>query len=228
MYEKIAPEDLLGPLNSVERRNAPKELFLGGDRALLTHGRRVSVVGSRKATSAALQDADVVVKFLVRNGVVVVSGLAEGIDTKAHATAIVAKGKTVAVLATPLDECYPRKNLGLQKKIMSEHLAVTQFSSGMSVRRENFPMRNRTMALLSDATVIIEAGEKSGSLHQGWEALRLGRPLFIAERLFTDRELAWVGEMQKYGARRLSLDGLDLLLESLPEGARGEALQLAI
>ncbi len=228
MFETIAPEELLGPLNDVEKRNAPKALFLAGDRALLTHGRRVSIVGSRKASAQGLRDAETLARFLVRNDVVVVSGLADGIDSKAHMTAIVTQGKTVAVLATPLDDCYPSKNTGLQKKIMTDHLAVTQFPSGMAVRRENFPMRDRTMALLSDATVIIEAGEKSGSLHQGWEALRLGRPLFIAGRLFRAADLAWVGEMQKYGAQCLSFDALDLLLDSLPEGARGEMLQLVI
>lgn len=228
MFESIAPEVLLGPLNDVEKRNAPKVLFLAGDRSLLTRGRRVSIVGSRKASQQGLRDADALARFLVRNSVIVVSGLAEGIDSKAHTAAISSQGKTVAVLATPLDDCYPSKNLGLQKKIIAEHLAVSQFPTGMPVRRENFPMRNRTMALLSDATVIIEAGEKSGSLHQGWEALRLGRPLFIAERLFKAGHLAWVPEMQKYGARSLDFDALNLLLDALPEGARGETLQLAV
>ena len=83
---------------------------------------------------------------------------------------------TIAVLGTDLDDCYPPENRPLQERLMREHLVISQFPSGTPSRRTNFPRRNRTMALLTDATVIIEAGESSGTLDQGWEALRLGRP----------------------------------------------------
>ena len=104
---------------------------------------------------------------------------------------------------------------------MQEHLAVSQFAPGVPSRPGNFPMRNRTMALLSDATVIVEAGEKSGSLHQGWEALRPGRPLFLLESLLRDSALSWAREMEGYGAQALVLENLELLFELLPERARG-------
>ena len=110
---------------------------------------------------------------------------------------------------------------------MREHLAVSQFASGVPSQRGNFPMRNRTMALLSDATVIVEAGEKSGSLHQGWEALRLGRPLFLFESLLRDASLSWPAEMERYGAQAYVTGGLDSLFEFLPERSRGEASELA-
>ena len=83
------------------------------------------------------------------------------------------------------------------------------------------------MALLSDSTVIVEAGENSGSLHQGWEALRLGRSLFLLESLLQDPALKWPREMEGYGAQALVLENLELLFELLPERARGEASQLA-
>lgn len=83
------------------------------------------------------------------------------------------------------------------------------------------------MALLSDATVIVEAGEGSGSLHQGWEALRLGRALFLSEALLRDSSLSWPSEMERYGAQGLVLENLELLFEFLPERARGEATELA-
>jgi DNA processing protein len=83
-------------------------------------------------------------------------------------------------------------------------------------------MRNRTMALLSDSTIIVEAGEKSGSLHQGWEALRLGRPLFVMEAAAANPSLTWPGEFMRYGALTLSVDGLSLLLEFLPERSGAE------
>jgi len=73
------------------------------------------------------------------------------------------------------------------------------------------------MALVSDATVIVEAGEGSGSLHQGWEALRLGRPLFIFESIVEDTRLTWPTDMMRYGAQAVSLRALDLLFEFVPE-----------
>jgi DNA processing protein len=221
------PEELLGPLNDVEEKNAPKELFFSGDVTLLSLSPRVSIVGSRKASPAGLAAARELAEKLVAHGAVVVSGLAEGIDTAAHEAAIAAGGRTIAVLGTPLNESYPAKNRALQERIMREHLVISQFRPGTPSRPGNFPMRNRTMALLSDATVIVEAGEKSGSLHQGWEALRLGRPLFLVEELVGGRGLAWVSEMERYGAETLRSGNLELLFELLPERARGEASQPA-
>ena len=80
------------------------------------------------------------------------SGLAEGIDTAAHTAAINRGGRTIAVLGTPLDQVFPRQNAALQDQIMRDHLAVSQFPAGNPIQRKNFPLRNRTMALISDAT----------------------------------------------------------------------------
>jgi len=226
-FEEFEAEDLLGPLNDVEKKNAPRRLFVAGDRSLLHAGPRVSIVGSRKASPAGLGNARRLSETLVARGAVVVSGLAEGIDTAAHEGAIASRGRTIAVLGTPLDESFPSKNRALQELIMREHLAVSQFGPGVPSQPGNFPMRNRTMALLSDCTVIVEAGEKSGSLHQGWEALRLGRPLFLPESLLRDPALSWAREMEGYGAQALVLENLELLFELLPERARGDASQLA-
>ncbi len=105
---------------------------------------------------------------------------------------------------------------------MSEHLVVSQFAPGSSGGRKCFPMRNRTMALISDATVIVEAGEASGTLHQGWEALRLGRPLFLLESAATNPNLNWPKEMLSYGAEVLSEETVDFFFDALPEGSRVE------
>jgi DNA processing protein len=225
-FKGFSPEELLGPLNEVEKKNAPPHLFVAGDVSLLRKSPRVSIVGSRRASAGGLAEARTLAAKLVSRGAVVVSGLAEGIDSAAHEEAIRSGGRTIAVLGTPLDEVFPTKNRALQERIMREHLAVSQFASGVPSQRGNFPMRNRTMALLSDATVIVEAGEKSGSLHQGWEALRLGRPLFLGESVFGDSALSWPKEMQHYGAQAIALGNLELLFELLPEGGRGEAAEL--
>lgn len=220
------PEELLGPLNDVERKNAPARLFTAGDVALLRSGPRVSVVGSRKPSPEAVARARLIAKKLVARGIVVVSGLAEGIDTAAHQTAIEEGGRTIAVLGTALDEVFPAKNRALQERIAREHLLVSQFPVGVPARRGNFPMRNRTMALLTHATVIVEAGNKSGTLHQGWEALRLGRLLFILESVAANPELSWPAEMIRYGAQVLSRDNLELVLDEMPEVPRGEPASL--
>jgi DNA processing protein len=80
---------------------------------------------------------------------------------------------------------------------MREHMVVSQFPPGSPVTRRNFPMRNATMALVSDATVIVEAGERSGTIYQGWECIRLRRPLLIHASL---KDLVWVRRMVEHGA----------------------------
>ncbi len=216
------PETLIGPLNEVEKKHAPARLFTAGRIELLRDGLRISVVGSRDATTEGLARARALSEALVSRGVVVVSGLAEGIDTQAHQAAINAGGATIAVLGTPLDVCFPKQNQELLDRIIQSHLAVSQFPVGFPLQKKNFPMRNRTMALLSDATIIVEAGEGSGTIHQGWEALRLGRPLFLLESLTKRTDLAWPAEMQQYGAEVLTKERLPVVLDNLPGRPRGE------
>jgi len=223
--DRIRPDDLLGPLNDVERKNAPEWLYLAGDREFLRIVPRVSIVGTRSASPDGLNRASRLARELAARGVVVVSGLARGIDTAAHRAAIEASGRTIAVLGTPLDKTYPRENAELQRLIMEKHLVVSQFPSGYPSGRTNFPRRNRTMALLTDATVIVEASEGSGSLSQGWEALRLGRRLFIMRAVVEDRGLSWPREMMKYGADVLA--EIHDLLEALPLGVGGSLAKLA-
>lgn len=141
---------------------------------------------------------------------------AAGIDRAAHVSAFESGGRTIAVLGTPLDQCYPAENAKLQELTIEQHLAVSQFPVGTRTQPRHFPQRNRTMALLTDATVIVEAGEKSGSLHQDWEALRLGRMLFLMDSVARDPSLSWPGEMIHYGAQVLSRETLYEALADLP------------
>ncbi len=224
--QESTPEDLLGPLNEVERKNAPSRLFTVGDVSLLRRGPRVSIVGSRNASNDALRRTRVLARSLVEREMIVVSGLAIGIDTVAHETALEFGGHTIAVLGTPLEEFFPLQNRQLQESLMQHELVVSQFPPGSPIQPKNFPIRNRTMALLSDATIIVEAAEKSGTVHQGWEALRLGRLLFILENLAAKPGLSWPSEMLRYGAQVLSRENLELALEEMPEIPRGELAPL--
>jgi DNA processing protein len=199
----------------IEKKYAPENLFVEGDSSLLYEGLKVSVVGSRKPSLQGVEDARCITRTLVNHGAIVVSGLAEGIDTVAHETVIECGGRTITVVGTPLDVTYPKKNTELFDYIKKEHLAVSQFPKGYPTRKENFPMRNRTMALISDATIIIEASEISGTRHQGWEALRLGRVVFIMKSVI-EKNLSWPKEMMKYGAQELTCELLPEIIYDIP------------
>ncbi|MEP2025440.1 MAG: DNA-processing protein DprA [Reichenbachiella sp.] len=215
--ETLSLEDSIGILNIYESKNAPNKLFFEGNLSYLSSARKVSVVGSRKATKEGIKRAAIITELLISKGIIVVSGLAEGIDTIAHTTTIQKGGQTITVLGTPLNKTYPKKNEHLLQKIKNEHLAVSQFPKDHPVQPKNFIMRNHTMALISDATIIVEAGEKSGSRYQGWETLRLGRELFLLESLANDPKLSWPKEMIKYGAKVLTRNSITHFLDDLPE-----------
>ena len=208
---------LLGrQMNGVESKHSPDRLFVRGPMRIPLGSPRVSVIGTREPTGKGIMDAREITQILVGKDVLVVSGLAAGIDTVAHRTAIDLKGRTAAVLGTPLNRSYPRQNAGLQEEIAADHLAISQFPAGHPVTRKNFVIRNKTMALISDATIIVEAGDTSGSLHQGWEAMRLGRPLFMTKAVASNQRLSWPQEMIQYGAMVLS-DPNDVF-DFLPSG----------
>lgn len=216
MTSPIPVAELLGrQLNDVEERFAPRALYLQGDRSLLRQGVRVAVVGSRRVSHRGRLRAQRLARILAAERIVVVSGLARGVDSHSHGTALRHGGRTVAVLGTGLDRVYPPENRELQERIAKEHLVVSQFPPGTPPRRGNFPQRNRTMALLSDATVIIEASERSGTQSQGWETLRLGRPLLLARSLVEDAGgISWARKMLDYGGRVLAEP--EDLLDELP------------
>lgn len=208
-------EDLLGHLTEFEEKFAPDTLYVLGDAELLRSGTlRVAVVGSRRAPVDALRRTGKLVRALVKHQVTVVSGLAAGVDTMAHQTAMEEGGRTIAVLGTPVDVAYPSQNRNLQLKISESDAVVSQFKTGTPVRRWNFPMRNRTMALIADATVIVHAGKRSGTEHQGWEAIRLGRQLLLLKS-FDRLGIQWAKDLRRYGAEVLSDANLDRWLNHL-------------
>ena len=212
----VGIEALLGSLTDLARRAAPRELYFRGDRTLLEYGPKVAVVGSRRASRQGLEWTRLVTEALVERDVTVVSGLAMGIDTVAHRTALARGGNTVAVLGTGLDRYAVARNRGLQDEIGERGLLVSQFRTGSTPRRSNFPRRNRTMALLADATLIVEAGENSGTRHMGWEAIRLGRPVLFLRRFVAAASASWPAEMIKYGAFAFDANTLPLVLDELP------------
>ncbi len=170
----------------------------------------MAVVGTRKPTSQGIARAKRLVKALVNDGFTIVSGLAAGIDTVAHQTAIDQGGRTIAVLGTPLSRVYPRPNAELQRLIANEFLVISQVPVKRYERQHYqqnrlfFPERNITMSALTEGTIIVEAGETSGTLIQARAALDQGRKLFILDSVFRNERLTWPQEFEEQGAIRVA------------------------
>ena len=127
----------------------------------------------------------------------------------AHETAITENGRTIAVLGTPLSHTYPKENMDLQREIASSFLVISQVpvmryeSQDYRWNRRFFPERNVTMSALTEATIVVEAGEKSGTLIQARAALAQGRKLFVLDSCFRNPQLSWPGQFLENGAIRV-------------------------
>jgi DNA processing protein len=170
----------------------------------------VAIVGTRKPSEEGKLRAAKLTRLLVNDGYTVVSGLARGIDTVALTTAIDAGGYTIAVLGTPITAYYPPENQALQQHIADKHLVISQVPivrySQQHVRANSyfFPERNVTMSALTEATIIVEAGETSGTLVQARHAIKQKRKLFILENCFQNQSLSWPETFAKQGAIRVA------------------------
>ena len=169
----------------------------------------LSVVGSRQPTGEGRLRAERLAREITREGFAVVSGLASGIDTVAHLAAIESGGTTIAVIGTPLAERYPPGNGSLQDAIAEDHLLISQVPvlgyarQSASQRRRHFPERNATMSALTLGTIIVEAGERSGTHHQARAALHQGRKLFILDSCFGNPGITWPRRYEGQGAIRV-------------------------
>ena len=141
----------------------PPCLWTRGDRSALA-SIAVAVIGARAASHEGLIAAGEIACDLARAGIVVVSGMARGIDSAAHAGALDGGGKTIAVLGTGIDRVYPAENDVLAERIAANGLLLTEFPPGTHPEDWHFPRRNRIISGLSKAVVVVEAKEKSGSL----------------------------------------------------------------
>lgn len=180
-------------------KEAPPYLFLKGNVHLLEE-KSVCVVGSRNASNESLKKTERFVKSLIKRNIVVNAGLARGIDTATHTTALANGGRTIAVIGTPINQYYPKENKELQIEIEQKGLVVSQFPPCNSVNRWNFPVRNGVMSGISLATVIMEAGETSGALKQADYALKQGREVLIPQSAVDNALINWPKKYIKKGA----------------------------
>ena len=219
----ILDEDYPARLRGIHQ--APPALFARG--TLVRDDLAVSVVGSRQASSRGLGIAAGVAGELTARGVTVLAGLALGIDTAAHRAALEAGGRTVSVIGTGIDRAYPAQNADLQEKIAARGLVLSQFWPGAPPQRHNFLMRNATMSGYGLATVVVEAGEQSGSRAQARIAVEHGRPVIltslVVERTAWARALVGRPGVHVAGHLQAVLDIVDHLIAE--PAALGAALR---
>ncbi len=183
-----------------EIASPPEELWLRGRSELFQRRPRVAVVGTRSPTPYGELQAARLATFLALNGVTVVSGLARGIDEIAHRAALEAGGTTVAVLGSGVDRPWPEGEL--TRRMEREACLVSEFAPGQGPRRHHFPWRNRIIAGLANAVVVVEAARASGSLITARWAIDQGRAVFaIPGRI--DHPMA-------HGCHRLLREGAEL------------------
>jgi len=194
------------------RNYGAKDVFVyySGDINLLNR-KAISIVGTREVSPEGRHRASRLSRELGSAGYLVMSGLAKGVDFAAHTAAIDAGGFTAAVIGTPLNKAYPAENAWLQEEIYSNHLLLSPFANGEPVFKANFPKRNRVMALLSDATVIVEASDTSGTLHQAVECQRQDRWLFIMKSVAEDRRLSWPEKFLGHSKTRVLSSTADIV-----------------
>jgi DNA processing protein len=210
---ELRPEDprypvLLGAIPSAPALYVRGELH--ADDALA-----IAIVGSRRSTPYGIDVTERLASELAARGVTIVSGLARGIDTAAHRSALAAGGRTLAVLGCGVDVIYPRENASLARAIESQGAILSQFPPGMPARAGHFPARNRTLAGLALGVVVVEAAERSGALITAGFAGDLGRETFAVPGRITSPT--------SVGANRLIQDGAKLvtcwqdIVSELPE-----------
>lgn len=191
-------------------------LWLLGNRELMALP-LAAVVGTRDVSTEGIARTKKLTALLVREGFCVVSGLAQGVDTVAHRTALEAGGRTIAVMGTPIDDCYPRENAALKAEIAEKGLVISQFAPGTRIHRANFPQRNVLMAAMSCITFVVEAGVNSGTRHQVKAAVKMGkRVAFLAS--LAAKGFPWISDALR--------SGLAVVIES-PEDAVALLRELA-
>lgn len=182
----------------------PHKIYVLGNRRLL-YEKGIAIVGAREATEYGKKVAYNFAKDISNNGIIVISGLAVGIDEYAHIGAL--HGKTIAVLGSGIDKMYPRKNIGLAREIIRNGgCIISEYPLGTKPERLHFPQRNRIISGLSDGVVVIEASTKSGALITADFALEQGKEVFAVP--------GDICKKQSEGTNKLIQDGAVLVTSS--------------
>ncbi|MEG4206846.1 DNA-processing protein DprA [Microcoleus sp. Pol7_A1] len=194
----------------------------------------VAIVGTRSPSEYGRRWARKISTALAKSGFTVVSGLAAGIDTEAHTSCLEVGGRTLAVFGTGVDIVYPKPNERLCDRVLQQGLAISEYPAGTQPNRTNFPRRNRIIAGLSRATIVIEAPHKSGALITAYQANDFCRDVYVLTARLDDERSFGCLELLSKGAhpilpssdRLLSEDRLLEMLGAMPKLDRAEQLSL--
>ena len=200
----------------------PKKLYLRGDLSLLKM-RGIAIVGSRRCSEYGKNVAMKIAKACVTNGFAVISGMAIGIDNFAHQGALKAGGDTIAVLGSGTDVCYPKQHQKLYESIIDKGLIVSELENGVEPMPYHFPLRNRIIAGLSEAVVIVEARTGSGSLITAECADAQNKPVFAVPGNITSQYSLGTNKLIAEGAQAISvIDDIFYYLGVSPEASAEE------
>ncbi|HVT39490.1 MAG TPA: DNA-processing protein DprA [Gemmatimonadaceae bacterium] len=206
------------PAALLELRHPPEKLYAVGDRSSLAGApdRMVAIVGTRDASPYGVRVASELAKVFARAGIGVVSGLARGVDAAAHRAALGADGTTVAVLGTGVDVPYPAAHRALHSELAEKGLVLSEFEPGASAAPGSFPRRNRIIAALARATIVVEAPYKSGAINTATQALELGRVVAAVPGQIDSGRSAGANQLLRDGAQVIATldDALGLFGES--------------
>ncbi|MDA3912908.1 DNA-processing protein DprA [Oleiagrimonas sp.] len=204
--------------------HAPAAMYAVGNTQLLLRP-QLAVVGARSASPAGRTNAGAFARALSRRGVVITSGLAEGIDAAAHEAALAEGGGTIAVVGTGPDRVYPRRNRVLSAAIAEQGLVVSEFAPGTGARAQHFPRRNRIISGLTLGTLVVEAGVRSGSLITARLAGDYGREVYALPGSIHNPLARGCHRLIREGARLV--ETVDEILQSLVPLARAQGHELA-
>ena len=196
----ITWEDDFYPYNLKQIEDFPPILYALGNIDLLKNDNALAIVGSRNSSLSARRLAAQLSSELAAQNMVIVSGMAKGIDKAAHEGALSSNGNTIAVLGTGIDVVYPRENEEIYKKIAENGLILSEYPFHTKPQANNFPRRNRLVSGLSKGVLVVEAGIRSGSLITVHQALEQGRDIYAIPGAPYDDRCAGCNLLIKEGA----------------------------
>ncbi len=210
------------PQRLLEIFDPPPLLYVAGNKSLLNR-HQISLVGSRRPTPYGNQMSLKLARDLADRGLVIVSGLARGIDSTAHRGALSsASGATIGVLGCGIDVVYPKENKKIYAEMLQRGAIITEFAMGTYPAPQNFPIRNRIIAGMSLGVVVIEGAEFSGSLITARLAMEFGREVFGVPGNATSTTSFGPNQLIKQGAKLVT--GWEDVVEELPTPVRAELL----
>src|SRR5216684_7895898 len=210
------------PQTLLQIYDPPVMLYVRGDAQVLNHP-SIGMVGTRRPTLYGTQMAERLGRELAARGLVVVSGMARGIDAIGHQGALAANGRGIGVLGTGVDVCYPKENKKLYEKVLERGAIISEFPVGTHPAPENFPVRNRIVAGIPLGVIVVEGAQYSGSLITARLAMEFGREVFGVPGNVTQPVSFAPNQLIKQGAKLVTC--AEDVIEELPTPVRAALVQ---